>query len=130
MNKAFDEDEQGMIRETKVTADKNPKYSTSPGNDTADKVFLLSASEVEAYSGLDYARQCEVTEYCIAQGIYSKGTFRLSTDDVCWWWLRSPGKHSDYAAYVLTDGTIYCGGHSVDSARGGVRPSVWISPKS
>lgn len=130
LNTAFDRDEQDMIQMMTVTADKNPKYSTSPGNSTEDRVFLLSASEVGRYESLDYARICQVTEYCIAQGVYKKGTYRLSDDDICWWWLRSPGKHSNYAAYVLTSGAVYCNGRSVDSKQGAVRPALWIRPES
>ena len=129
LNAAFDPDEQKMIQKTNVTADKNPQFSTAPGNSTEDMVFLLSASEVEAYESLDYARKCQVTEYCIAQGVYKKGTYRLSADDICWWWLRSPGRYSSYAAYTLTNGAVYCNGRSVDSGQGAVRPVLWINPE-
>ena len=129
LNAAFDPDEQKMIQKTNVTADKNPQFSTAPGNSTEDMVFLLSASEVEAYESLDYARKCQVTEYCIAQGVYKMGTYRLSADDICWWWLRSPGRYSSYAAYTLTNGAVYCNGRSVDSGQGAVRPVLWINPE-
>ncbi|MBQ1378266.1 MAG: hypothetical protein IIY77_09870 [Lachnospiraceae bacterium] len=127
---AFSPDEQRMIRPAAVTADSNPRYSTPAGKDTEDRVFLLSISEVEAYPSLDYARQCEVTEYCIARGAYSKSTSKLSSDDVAWWWLRSPGKYPDYAVYTLTDGSVYSDGRGVTSERGTVRPALWIDLSS
>ncbi|MCR5475372.1 MAG: DUF6273 domain-containing protein [Lachnospiraceae bacterium] len=45
-NDAFDSKEQGAIASTTVTNPNNPDYSTSGGNDTTDKVFLLSIAEV------------------------------------------------------------------------------------
>ena len=50
-----------MIRPTKVTADKNPNYSTDPGKNTTDKVFLLSIIEAEKYFTLDNDRMCVPT---------------------------------------------------------------------
>ena len=41
-NTAFSEDEQERIEITTVIAEKNPEYSTSPGNDTNDRIFLRS----------------------------------------------------------------------------------------
>lgn len=80
---------------SKVTADKNPKYSTSPGTDTQDQVFLLSVPEVEKYFASDDERRCEPTAYAnaLAQGV-TKG----------WRWLRSPGSISRFAACVTNDG--------------------------
>ncbi|HQC54912.1 MAG TPA: DUF6273 domain-containing protein, partial [Clostridia bacterium] len=67
-NAAFGSDHQKMIASSTVTADKNPSYSTSPGNNTTDKVFLLSITEVNKYFSSDSARQCQGTAYCYAQG--------------------------------------------------------------
>ena len=57
-NTAFDSDEKELILSTTVTADKNPTYDTSPGENTTDKVFLLSITEVTKYDKSDSARQC------------------------------------------------------------------------
>ena len=46
---AFSAEEQGRIPTTLVTAEDNAEYGTEAGNDTTDKVFLLSVSEVETY---------------------------------------------------------------------------------
>lgn len=42
------------------------------------------------------------------------------------WWLRSPGCYSDFADYVYADGSVYCGGGSVRSSSGAVRPALII----
>ena len=105
-----------------VSADKNPKYSTNPGNATTDKVFLLSITEVEKYFSSDSARQCEPTEYAIANGAYVN-----SDNGNCWWWLRSPGDDRYFAALVLSDGLVYYSGNSVHDDLGCVRPALWIN---
>ena len=125
ISSAFNSDEQEMILSTAVTADENPEFSISPGNDTTDKVFLLSILEVNKYFISDSARQCSATAYGKAQRAYTN-----TSNGNCWWWLRSPGNSSIIAAVVYDDGSV--GGCSVD--RGGdyrsgvaVRPAMWIS---
>ena len=120
INNAFSSDEQAMIRSTTVTADKNPSYSTSPGNDTNDKLFLLSITEVNKYFSTDSARQCQGTAYCYAQGAYK------ASNGNCWWWLRSPGNYSYYAALVLHGGSVYNRGDYVNYGAIAVRPALWI----
>lgn len=120
INNAFSSDEQAMIRSTTVTADKNPSYSTSPGNDTNDKLFLLSITEVNKYFSTDSARQCQGTAYCYAQGAYK------ASNGNCWWWLRSPGNYSYYAARVDDDGSVYNRGDYVIYGAIAVRPALWM----
>ena len=44
-----------MIQSTTLTADENPPYGTSPGNNTTDKVFLLGITEANKYFSTDEA---------------------------------------------------------------------------
>ncbi len=44
-----------------------------------------------------------------------------------WWWLRSPGLSSNYAAYVNRGGWVFAGGTYVDGTYGVVRPALKIS---
>lgn len=44
-----------------------------------------------------------------------------------WWWLRSPGLYNNRAAGVITDGSVYMYGYSVDVATHIVRPALLIS---
>lgn len=56
-NKAFSSDEQAAILTTSVDNGKNQgysKWSTSGGNNTEDKVFLLSYAEANKYFGVTY----------------------------------------------------------------------------
>ncbi|MDR1801010.1 MAG: DUF6273 domain-containing protein [Lachnospiraceae bacterium] len=47
--------------------------------------------------------------------------------DIWWWWLRSPGRVSDLAAYVDKGGCVCCRiGDHVNIADG-VRPAFWLN---
>ena len=122
---AFSSEEQVMIQNTTVTADKNPRYITSPGKDTTDRVFLLSISEINEYFSSDEARSCVVTDYAIAQGAYAK-----DKTGQCWWWLRSPGNDRYLAADVNLYGSVHYDGDRVDDDKTCVRPALWISLES
>lgn len=81
------------------------------------KVFLLSISEVNKYLKLNASRRCSATAYAKAQGsdFYSS-----------WWWLRSPGIDSAWAALVYCyDGSIDYSGIGVHNGFA-VRPALWI----
>lgn len=117
---AFTSNEQNMIQSVTVTADNNPEYGVSPGNNTTDKVFLLSILEANKYFSLDSARPCKGTAYCYAQGAHAW------SGGNCWWWLRNPGESADSVAGVNADGGIDYKGHNVDLDWNGVRPAMWI----
>ena len=123
INSAFSVDEQKQILSTTVT----PDYSTDPGNNTKDRVFLLSIAEAEKYFGSDSTRQCQGTVYCYAQGAYK------ARNGNCWWWLRSlSSPHSFnfdncYAFYVFSHGKVSREGSSADYDRIAVRPALWIN---
>jgi tetratricopeptide (TPR) repeat protein len=117
---AFSDDEKSMIPTVTVCADKNPEYNFSnPGNDTQDKIFLLSIDEVEEYFDSDSARQCEPTDYAVANGAYE-------SDGNCIWWLRTPGSTGSYAACVYSAGDVYVSGDRIHSDYRSVRPAMWI----
>lgn len=119
---AFSIEEQAVIKNTNVKAAGNPKNNTDSGNDTTDKVFLLSINEVNKY--LDSDGTCVPTEYAIAQG--AKTSYK---DDAisCWWWLRSPGYRQDFASLVDYDGSVNVGGYYGDHNDVCVRPALWVN---
>lgn len=121
LNSAFSASERNMIQTTTVSADKNPRFNTSAGSSTSDKVFLLSISEVGWYFTSDSDMQCKGTAYCYAQGAY------IGSNNNCWWWLRTPGDRMASAATVSSKGGIYYNGNDVDAAAGAVRPAMWIT---
>ena len=120
LNAAFSESERAMIPSVSVSADKNPSYITSPGNNTTDQVFLLSITEVNKYFSSDSARQYQGTAYCYAQGAGKGGK------DNCSWWLRSPGGLNVYAAFVDDVGSVNDIGDSIRNDNISVCPALWI----
>ncbi len=125
INSAFSATEKTMISSVKVSADKNPDYDTDAGNDTEDKVFLLSIEEANRYFKYDSERQCVSTEYAKANGAY---TYEIDGASNCFWWLRSQGGYSNKSASVVnSDGTVSKYGNAVDDNRDCVRPAMWIS---
>ena len=120
-NEAFTKEEQEIINTTDVTADANPDYDTDPGNDTKDKVFLLSIQELNKYFDNDSERVCEPTSYALANGA------NWSDSGNCWWWLRSPGCVQFGAALVDIAGKINDFDCDANNKHVVVRPAMWIS---
>lgn len=86
LKEAFSQEEQARIEEVLVVNDDNPHYSTRGGEDTMDRVFLLSEAEVLEFFPQQEQRACQATEYAKAQGAYVD-----ENNGNSWWWLRSPG---------------------------------------
>lgn len=126
-NRAFSAEERKRIGKSHVSADENPSYSTDPGNATEDNVFLLSVVEARTYFGSDEARMCAATDYAIQQSAYGSERHKTDGRGTCWWWLRSPGDHRDYAVLVNTAGSIGDFGYPVYISSGAVRPCVRVS---
>ena len=127
---AFNSSEQGMIKSTTVTADVNPEYSTDPGNDTTDKVFLLSINEVNKYFSSDEARKCVPTDYAINKGASTSDSYKVDGKATCWWWLRSPGCYGGDAARVYSDGGVAYYGFNVRRGSSCVRPAFNLNLES
>ena len=124
---AFSDEELAMIPSVTVKADKNPDYNANPGNSTTDKVFLLSIPEVYRFFSTDEDRKCVPTDYAIAQGAWTGDEYKVGGKSTCWWWLRSPGLDSDFAAIVHINGSVFPEGDYVDDNRNAVRPALWVS---
>ena len=119
LNSALTLDERARIVKTRVTADKNPKFDTESGEDTMDRVFLLSIDQEKELFDSDADGKCEPTDYAKKLGV-------LSEYGQCWWWLRSPGSVSRYAAYVNGSGSPNYYGAYVHYTFYAVRPALWI----
>ena len=116
INNAFSTTEKTYISTTTVKADTNPTYSINPGDDTEDKIFLLSYSEFIRYFSTD-DRLCEFTPYASKQGVSS-------------WWLRTNGKTRIYASVVNHSGDLNLYGLVLDSDTCAVRPAMWLDLSS
>ena len=118
LNEAFSSEEQNSIITSTVTADENPLHKLSQGNDTLDKVFLLSAAEAYEYFETDSARVCEMTDYCYAQSPH--------LERLCGWWLRSLNAAHVAAVIDPYKGSVQIGGDYVTVISPNIRPSIWI----
>lgn len=135
---AFSQAEQDCIATTQVKNEDNPIYKTEGGNDTEDKVFLLSIKEAIQYfnsdpGAWDFARCVKVTEYAKAQGamVYNEEEFKVAGNSEYngsgWWWLRSPGMNSGKAANIYLLGSVNREGLIVFDTVSVVRPAFWLS---
>ncbi len=136
-NAAFAPQEQGRIRTVTVKNDDNPHYGTPGGNDTEDRVWLLSVNEVcdrytgeevYAYFTNDLSRMCAPTKYAAARGTYMDKDYKVDGVGSCWWTLRTPGHHGKIAAFVNIYGIVSPYGNYVHFDTGGVRPIICIAP--
>ena len=120
---AFSDGEQGAIVDTTVVNDDNPDYNTEGGENTNDKIFLLSVDEARnsSYFADDNSRKGTNTAYVADGGKIDGNMFGVGAAD--YWWLRSPGDDADYAAGVIIDGGVYSNGFNVYSASIAVRPA-------
>lgn len=96
------------------------KYLASGGNNTKDKVFLLSYREVfNKYFQSYESRTCFSTTHASKKTYTKKGH--------CWWWLRSPGRRQNHAALINNDGWIDY--YYVNDSTDCVRPALWVDLK-
>lgn len=141
---SFTEDEKARIVDTEVVTPDNPWFDTVGGAHTVDKVFLLSINEVVCIYFGDSSENLR-----IPKGKYKYWFTRKDVNNEkrrgtylghpWWWWLRSPGRKQNKAAYVHGDGNIGIQGNNAqkcnisgvyhpenNDVRGGVRPALWI----
>ena len=146
LNAAFAEKERSAILLTEVDNSKAQGFDWTTirlsnlavsGNNTQDKIFLLSWAEAEKY--LETAvrdsdnpdkvypkAQAAPTEYAARNGAVAYKT--AEGDAAWWWWLRSPGSMQLIAANVSSDGSL--SRSRVDGERGCVRPAFWLNLES
>lgn len=112
---AFSSAEQGAVVEQTVVNEDNSYYNTEGGNNTNDKVYLLSIGEVtnpsygfcEGYSTYSASRWMQTSDFAHARGAYTYSNSNTGGNANTWWWLRSPGDNTYYAADVDTNGYVF-----------------------
>ena len=107
LNNAFNRDEREKIMNTNVVAERWD-YGCDPGNNTIDKIFLLSYSEVKIYFG---GEELYGTDWWLRTP-YLKDCFLVGTNNAMS--LRVKGNTDDPAHYY------------VDTRNIAVRPAMWI----
>lgn len=107
----FSAEELERITDTRVHTEDN--WGIPSGDDTVDKVFLLSIEEAEKYA----------TSYKVGHGEFADGNRAR-------WWLRSPGYTGHHAASVEYNGSVSMSGDDVSSDWVAVRPALLIDLKT
>jgi hypothetical protein len=103
----------------------------STGEDTKDRIFLLSIPEAEKYISPGNKGSVKLRKYVSTVARLTPYAFRRGGDRyryrhsgarfVSWWWLRSPGNSAEKAAFMGRDGEVYSDGFFVQLDYGAVR---------
>ena len=151
-NNAFNKTEQERILISRLynNYDKGVLLSkTNGGNDTDDKVFLLSEKEIEKYfkkfneersgyiigEGKDYANKMSATRVTKIWLPFTKKvmegakpyieSWSFKNDD--WdYYLRTPGDNQKKVSSIDYEGHMYKKGWDCTIERIGIRPAIWI----
>ena len=150
---AFTAEERAWIKQvTNTNPDAPADWNSTPGgNDTQDKVFLLSHDEVLQYfptaklrvahptayaihppegSGRNNVYTCQVTcssdTYCSISGCNDDSNVQICSNVQCgsYWWLRSPGNLSNGAAGIHYGGSVKY--YYMLNVGFGLRPALYI----
>ena len=132
LNTAFTSAEQAAIKNTTVVNDDNPYYGTEGGENTTDKVYLLSIAETSntaygfngEFNTSSNTREAKNTAYA-----KECGAWETYEGNGCWW-LRSPGDNSRSASDVYSGGYGDDTGGTVDIDGGAVRPALHLNLSS
>ena len=141
LESAFSTEEQSAILATEVDNNDAQGYSdwnTTGGNNTQDRLFLLSYNEANRYLGVKYVlddnsenvtSRVAPTDYAIAQGAWVANKQQTTEDKPSgWWWLRSPGEFQIYVGIVISDGSF--SGTNLNFDHSTVRPALWLDLNS
>lgn len=134
LNAAFTEEEQKAILLTDVDNSLAQCYGwgIAGGNDTQDRLFLLSYAEAHKYFNIQFgvknniAARISPTAYASKAGARQDNRKNKTGEGIVagWWFLRSPGSFKNCVAAVGTDGSLY---HTyVDTTHACVRPAFWL----
>jgi len=151
IDSAFTVKERKRITYSKNITRDNFWYGTYSGNDTFDKIVLLTVEDVVRYFGDSGALKAhkgwiidsrksvfkgsdlvsvaysESEDGYLIHDQYDSARIAKGLDDVdWWWWTRTPGQNTLSATVVGSDGLIRMSGRVVNNSGGGVRPAMWV----
>ena len=129
-NTAFNAAEQAAIKTTTVVNDENPFYGTSGGNNTQDKIYLLSLAEASDSSyGFDSEIMANSNTRVSTNTAHLKvvNSSMYSAGSADWWWLRSSGYPLSNASQVSDSGYGYGIGREVNYSAYAVRPVLHLN---
>lgn len=119
---AFNEEERDQILQVRIdnkTTGEKATWESDSGNDTTDKVFLISHHEAEDLYGL---KEKEKTAYPTGYAITRKN------ENGNWYWTRTTGRQPNMVVSLnsgMNSANRFCH-YFVNNAEGGIRPSMWV----
>ena len=149
LNEAFNPEEQSSILITEVDNSDAQGFDwttvegdgTTGGNNTEDRIFLLSCAEADRYLGVkchnidagdNVQSRVAPTKYAISNRAFAdygdEDRAACKTSDgkrAGWWWLRSPGDYQANAAVVSQFGSFTT--KYADNEFICVRPALWVN---
>ena len=137
-NEAFSSNDKSIIRLTDLENESNPKSNISGGNNTTDRVFILSYGEAVKYfnadinasqeNPYDYHIACIPTRFAEIKGLEANNSMLMdpSIGATCSYWFRTVGNSQNRAVDVWV-GFINVTGSDVNSGKHGVRPCITIN---
>ena len=136
VDRAFSEAERAAILPTRVANRPNARYRTDCGNDTEDRVFLLSNEDVFGspsaaahgfYAGNgkdDPAKRFRSTPYAKCRGAWWSPVRGYRGNG--FWFMRTNGHTRESVTYICDFGYIYARGTIATCGDAGVLPALWI----
>lgn len=133
---AFTAEQLEAIINTRVKNQPNSRYGTDCGNDTEDRVFLLSNDEVFSsdtaarngfYAGSGYddpAKRFRSTMYAKCRGSWWSSVNGYMGNS--FWFMRTNGYTQESVTYICDFGYIYSRGTISTCEDAGVLPAIWI----
>lgn len=136
LDMAFSAEQLEAIINTRVVNHSNKAYGTDCGNDTEDRVFLLSNEEVFSsdiaarngfYAGNGYddpAKRFRSTMYAKCRGSWWSSVNGYMGNS--FWFMRTNGYTRESVTYICDFGYIYSRGTISTCEDAGVLPAIWI----
>ncbi len=138
LDTAFSPSEREAILTTAVQNRPNSRYRTDCGEDTKDRIFLLSAEEVfesqtAARNGFypnngkdDPAKRFRSTVYAKCRGAWWSSVNGYLGNS--FWFMRTNGYTAESVTYICDFGYIYQRGTICTCEDAGILPALWVDP--
>ena len=133
----FSISEQSLIIEHVQAMDENPVFRTLSGDNTIDRLFLLSLDEANRYLGVNrnYTKDPKLRKNSEACTCMIMADFVMNKErcreielfpDFAPWWLRTSGMDAQHIICINEDGSADFEGMESSADEVGIRPAMWI----
>lgn len=126
---AFSDEEEKKIVTTKLLNNANSDFNVEGGNETFDKIFILSVDEYNKYLKNNVMKYAAPTKYLLEKNhIYVVEDYKTNYGEASTFWrLRTPGYNSITTMVVTPDGVLYPYSGYVKTEKGPLRVALWIN---